>query len=103
MATLSISTTLLYGVYVSEKSHLIGVRCLVKREHSKMLARKVAGHLPQELTDQIEKDLYELEERSVRACWIPKATQQNHLKFRYASIVSGAEIEVCRRMVSPSR
>lgn len=100
MATLSISTTLLYGVYVSEKSHLIGVRCLVKQEHSKMLAAKVAGHLPRELTDLIEKELYELEKASVRARWTPNTSEQNQLKFRYTSMASEAELAVCRILVS---
>lgn len=103
MATLSIFTTLLYGVYVSEKSYLIGVRCLVKREHSRMLAMKVAGHLPQELTDLIEKELYQQEEASVRARWILKAPQQNHRRFRYESMVTEAEMAVHQKMVSISR
>lgn len=103
MATLSISTTLLYGVYVSEKSHLIGVRCLVKREHARMLAMKVAGHLPQELTDLIENELYVLEEASVRSRWTLPADQQNYRKFRYESMDTEAETAVLQRMVRLSR
>lgn len=65
-----------------------------------MLAAKVAGHLPQELTDLIERNLYELEEGSVRARWVRNSPHHNQVKFQYRSMATEAEVAVCRKLVS---
>lgn len=61
-ATFNVRTFLLYGVLATSRSWLIGVRKLVRLEHAKMLALKVAGpHLPQELVDAIVAELVALD------------------------------------------
>ena len=57
---IQIQTSILYGVFVTEKSWLIGWQRLIKREHAKILCKKAAGNrLPQELLDIVGDRLYE--------------------------------------------
>lgn len=79
-----ITNTLLYGVFVSQKSYLIGIRNLAKREHAEMLVTRITEHiLPQELIDIVIDYLYEMEKDTVRSKWSSKISMhdQNVEKF----------------------
>jgi len=69
-AQVAITTTPLYGVLVSRKSYLIGLRCHVKTKFAQVLAERVcAGRLPTELSDLIADELIKLECETVRHTW----------------------------------
>lgn len=65
-AMMVFSTRLLYGVFATERSFLIGVRMLERLEHASMLARKaVDGRLPPELVDLITEQLHSFDKTTV--------------------------------------
>ena len=65
-----LGTSILYGVFFTEKSYLIGLQRLLKGEHAKMLVTKIAGdRLPQELIDMIVSRLHESLMKSVESVW----------------------------------
>lgn len=67
-----VGTQVLYGIFVTEKSFLVGVRKLVKREHIKwLLSRVFVERLPQEVLDAIEQFIYELEKPAIEAAYLP--------------------------------
>jgi hypothetical protein len=102
MPSLKVTTSILYGIFVSEKSFLIGVRCLVKQEHTRMLALRVAGeHLPIELVDEIADHLYALEKPEVLSRWLSDVEpMENYVRFCYgASAHTEAERRASERMV----
>jgi hypothetical protein len=104
MPALKTSTSLLYGVFVSEKSFLIGVRRLVKREHTQMLVLKIAGQaLPTELVNEIAERLYALEKAGILAKWdAMKTPEENYNKFSYAEARTEAEVRAFAKMVCTS-
>nr|POE85464.1 meiotic recombination protein rec14 [Quercus suber] len=64
------STSLLYGVFVSEKSFLIGIRNLVSDDHANLLAFKVCdGRVPQELINMVENELIKIGRDRVDKLW----------------------------------
>ncbi|KAK4496753.1 hypothetical protein PRZ48_012736 [Zasmidium cellare] len=79
-----IKTTLLYGVFASHKSYLIGVRNLMKREHADMLCNKIMGKmLPPELIEIVADYLFEMEREVVMEKWVSerRAMQENISRF----------------------
>lgn len=67
-ATMVFSTRVLYGVFATERSFLIGVRMLERLEHASMLARKaVDGRLPPELIDLITEQLHSFDKTTVHS------------------------------------
>ena len=51
---LIITTTILYGIFVSAKSYHVGLRRVLRREYGRMLVHRVTSHkLPLELVDII--------------------------------------------------
>lgn len=86
-SSISVGTSILYGIFVSEKSYLIGKRCLEKREHVDMVVGKaVTGrslpYLPKELVDMIAGHLYASEEAMVRAARkADKPCKENRMRF----------------------
>lgn len=81
---IAVTTTPLYGILVSRKSYLVGLRCLVKTHHAQMLAGKIgAGRLPQELVDLIADRLAELEHEVVRRTSDGGAWSEKERKSRY--------------------
>ncbi|CAK3869145.1 Hypothetical predicted protein [Lecanosticta acicola] len=85
--TVTLSSMLLYGIFATEKSVLIGTRLLEREEHYKMLVFRIAeGRLPQELADLILEDLFELDRPIVQTRWREEASiHVNQLKFMRAA------------------
>lgn len=76
-----VRTALLYGVFVTEKSYLIGLRKLIKREHISMLISHVCGdRFPQEVVDIIEQSLYDLEKDIVDSAWKGNAEDNENIR-----------------------
>jgi len=97
---LSVDTSLVYGIWVSEKSYLIGLRNFLKGNHAKMLAARVIGsRMPQELINTIAVHLHELEKDTVRKTWNTKAGfKANRAKFLIAD--SKTQRAFAERLVS---
>lgn len=96
------ATSILYGVFASEKSYLVGIRNLVKREHTNMLVAKISeGRLPQELADMIEYHLLQAEQETVIAQWRKGTSRKGRLdKFSYHGPETMAEGTVFATLVS---
>ena len=85
-SSLSVGTVILYGIFVSEKSYLIGKRCMEKRDVYMLVGKAVRSHtlpyLPAELVDMIAERLYILEKAEVKAAWKKeKSFMENREKF----------------------
>ncbi|SMR63963.1 unnamed protein product [Zymoseptoria tritici ST99CH_3D1] len=93
MPSLKLTSNILYGIFISERSFLIGVRCLVKREHVRFLVLRIAGRkLPAELADEIVDHLYALEKADIVAEWdIGNSPEENYQKFHYGEAQTDAE------------
>ena len=93
---LEIKTKLLYGIFATEKSLLVGYRKLVKRLHAEMLATKILdGMLPPEMIALIAVALHQVESRAVEEKWndtIPH--RENVAKFRYNMARTPAEKKI---------
>lgn len=83
LADVKVASSLLYGIFVSERSYWIGCRSLVNRKHVDMLASKVTRRtLPQELVDLVADHLFDLEMITVKAMWNAKVDiNTNRKKF----------------------
>ena len=76
-----IQTSVLYGVFATDKSYFIGVRKLLKKEHIRMLtARICCDRLPQEIIDTIAQALYELDKDAIESAWIKDGDVQANFR-----------------------
>jgi hypothetical protein len=68
-----------YGILVTEKSSLLGLRRFVKAHHATFLAHRVLGsHLPAELVDHIAEDITALEYAGMLQLWKALTHKKDH-------------------------
>jgi hypothetical protein len=69
-SSVSVSLTPLYGILVSHKSFLLGLRALAREFHALMLTGRIlTPRLPPELRNRIAEELAELDREVVRRVW----------------------------------
>ncbi|EME84221.1 uncharacterized protein MYCFIDRAFT_173250 [Pseudocercospora fijiensis CIRAD86] len=104
-----VATTIapLYGVLVSDKSHLVGERRLVKRDYATLMAHKTLADtkLPPELIDQISDELFKMEMAIVEwKWWDDLPHQENYAKFKYRTgTETNFELNALSKGVSQAR
>ncbi|KAF7193547.1 hypothetical protein HII31_05122 [Pseudocercospora fuligena] len=95
----------LYGVLVSDKSHLMGERKVVKRAYTTMMAIKCLSgtKLPGEPKDLVGDALFELEMATIEhKWWDDLSPQENYDKFSYGNL-KGPEEKFERNALSKTR